>query len=457
MNSALSMFAIFFALMIILCYAEAPVQSFFSVKTGGAIWGSPIFYRGKLMFASYDRNVHVVDAKTGSKIWSAMSDNSVRAGLALNLQSNSVVDATLSGAITMRDLNTGNVLWKHQRKSYTWTFTPICVGDFTFVPMRNDDLIVLSNKDGSELATLRQSSGVWSAPLIIRNSSRGNELQLLVTVTADASVVSTIFSSGTFVENSRWKYDVVPHATHYKQKLHAWIFGSPCLCLFDGTSVIVFGGNDRVVRAVDASSGKELWTSRVSGKISSAPVAVASPSAAITYPVVATESGDVVCLGTSGNIRWQFSLRQSIGSIVGPSVVGGVVVIGGTRGRLVGLDGASGRQLFQTDVANCNIRSSPGLLLEGATLTIAIGCDSGILQTLKVENVQFASSALAGFAKPSVLRDITRALTREAVSPQSVDVGPPQIVTPIAITAVLCAVSGLVLLWRRNHLRKTKS
>lgn len=449
----------FFAIIaspFIFAVAEVPVQLSFSVKTGGAIWGTPIFYRSKLMFASYDRNVFIVDAKTGSKIWSSSSENSIRAGLALCPQSNSVVDATLSGAITMRDLNSGNVLWKQQRKSYTWTFTPMCVDDFTIVPMRNDDLVVLSNKDGSELASLRQSSGVWSSPLVIQNSSR-DTLQILVAVTADASVVSSVFASGAFVETSRWKYDVVPHATHYKQKLHAWIFGSPCLCLFDGISAIVFGGNDRVVRAVSALNGKELWTARVGGKISSAAVAVPSPSSAVTYPVVATESGDVVCLGISGNIRWQYSLRQPIGSIVGPSVLGNVVVIGGMRGRLIGLDGTTGKQLFLIDLPNCNIRSSPGLYLEHATLTIAVGCDNGLLQTLKVENMQSAATT-SSFPKQSLFREITQALKQEAISRKTVDVGPPQITaTPIVITAVMCAISGLVLLWRRNHLRKTKS
>jgi outer membrane protein assembly factor BamB len=442
--------------------AETHVSLLYSVKTGGAIWGTPAFFRGKLFFASYDRNVYAVDANNGGKIWTALAENSIRGSLCVDTTMNGVVAATLSGSITMRDADTGRILWSQQRKSFTWTFSPVCVAGHTFVPMRNDDLVVYSSQNGEEKISLKSSSGVWSAPLVLQNASTPDKVQVIVAITADASVSSAFLQlegPSTVLSESRWKYDVVPGATHYKQKLHAWIFGSPCVCMRKEGSVVVFGSNDKVVRAVDSITGKLVWTSRVGGKVSSTPVSVRG---SVTHPVVvATEGGDVVGLSeVDGTVLWKLSLHQPIGSIVGPSTLGSIVVVGGLRGRVVGIDGVSGSLLFQTDIPQCSVRANPGLRLEVSALLVAIGCENGALNVFKVENIGAALVApvVEIPIKPSVLRDVNHALTHE--SWRDVDTTTPPTphftFTSILIAAVLCSLCGYMLLLRRNQLHKEK-
>lgn len=456
------------ALMLLLLFGDAAptgntkTTTLFVHTTSGAVWGTPLIQSKTVFVNSYDRSITALDRDTGKVSWTKLASNSDRANMVLHAKG--LVDVTLSGTVTMRSTATGATIWEHQRKSMTWVFSPVAFQDFIFVPSRNDDIVVLSASTGEEIASVPSSSGVWGTPLLL--DSGDNSPVLVTCKTADAMVRAFAFHSNGSKSNPLkydkvlWNFDAVPTATHYKQRQHAWVFGGPVACQWNRTqTAVIFGSNDRVVRAVDSKTGVLLWAVKVQGKISSTPVVAycSVDGAATPFPVISTENGDLICFGSTGKIRWQTSIRQSVPSIVSASILNNIVVLGGSRGIVVGVDGADGKVVFQFEVSGCSIRSSCGLSRDGADLIVVCGCADGKVTATRVHNIPqsqvLPSHVDKGVALPAskFLPAIVEGIESASKEPQL----PSR--SPLIIAAVLAVVGCICVFAKQQQSHKTKN
>lgn len=122
-----------------------------------------------------------------------------------------------------------------------------------------------------------------------------------------------------------------------------------------GEGRVFVGTSDAQVVARDAQSGEELWVADVSSEV------LAAPRAADGVVVVRTGDGKVFGLAAdTGAERWVFDRTIPVLTLRGtaaPVIHDGLVIAGFDNGRLVALDLANGRQVWETRLAEPSGRS----------------------------------------------------------------------------------------------------
>ena len=117
-----------------------------------------------------------------------------------------------------------------------------------------------------------------------------------------------------------------------------------------GADLVLVGTPKGMVLAFDQTSGKPLWKSKVASEVLSAP--------RVYQDVVVVRSGDSRIYGLSvadGKRKWVYeratptlSLRSSAGVVIDD---GGVAFVGFAGGKLIALDVASGKVIWEASVA----------------------------------------------------------------------------------------------------------
>lgn len=114
------------------------------------------------------------------------------------------------------------------------------------------------------------------------------------------------------------------------------------------------------VRALDAESGRPLWSRDTELEISG------GPGAGEGLVLIGTSNGEVVALDeNSGDEKWRARVSSEVLSV--PKAAHGVVVVHTIDGKLFGLDTASGQQRWLYD------RTTPVLTLHGSSSPVISG------------------------------------------------------------------------------------
>jgi outer membrane protein assembly factor BamB len=120
--------------------------------------------------------------------------------------------------------------------------------------------------------------------------------------------------------------DLTRHAVVWRYSQEDTEFPYYSSAALDGNRLIV-GGRDKLVHAIDAASGKRLWTFPTRARVDSSPVVAGGR--------VYVGSGDgrlYVLDSASGKKLWEFDTGAGIAA--SPAIAGGRVVIGAEDGRL---------------------------------------------------------------------------------------------------------------------------
>ncbi len=157
------------------------------------------------------------------------------------------------------------------------------------------------------------------------------------------------------------------------------------------------GMDSEFVKALDAKTGKTLWTTRI-GKVGnpdqqpSYPAARSTPTVDGTRIYALSSDGDLVCLDTAtGSLRWTKSLRTDFGGKPGtwayaesPLVDGNQVIVtpGGAEATLIALNKMTGAPVWKSAVPGGDV----------AGYASAIAFDSGGVRQV----AQFLSKGLVG-------------------------------------------------------------
>ena len=128
----------------------------------------------------------------------------------------------------------------------------------------------------------------------------------------------------------------------------AQVAGCPAVLAEQKESLILLGTSGGDVLALDGAGG-ERWRTPVGAKVSAWPVVDELPGAGLSVFAV-DETGRVVCLSPSGEIRWQAELEAEVSPFNSVGVVRGgdstAVVLTDRKGRATGLS-ADGRIIWQ--------------------------------------------------------------------------------------------------------------
>jgi outer membrane protein assembly factor BamB len=123
-----------------------------------------------------------------------------------------------------------------------------------------------------------------------------------------------------------------------------------------GSNMVLIGSSKGDVVASDAETGKEVWVSKLSSEVLSAPQISADGTV-----VVRTLDGKIYGLsGNNGRRLWSFDQTVPALTLRGtsaPAIDGGMVVAGFDGGRVVALEISSGRVMWETSIATPSGRS----------------------------------------------------------------------------------------------------
>ncbi len=122
-----------------------------------------------------------------------------------------------------------------------------------------------------------------------------------------------------------------------------------------GEGKVYVGTSEAQVLARDAKTGEKAWVADVSSEV------LAPPRAADGFVIVRTGDGKIYALDAStGHERWVFDRTVPVLTLRGtaaPVIHAGRVIAGFDNGRLVALDLASGRQIWETRLGEPSGRS----------------------------------------------------------------------------------------------------
>ena len=123
-----------------------------------------------------------------------------------------------------------------------------------------------------------------------------------------------------------------------------------------GNNLVFVGSSKGDVIAMDAKTGDEIWTSKLSSEILSAPIIAEDGTV-----IVRTLDGKIYALnGTNGKRLWSYD--QTVPSLTlrgtsAPTIEGNIVLAGFDGGHLVALETSSGRVMWDTSITTATGRS----------------------------------------------------------------------------------------------------
>jgi outer membrane protein assembly factor BamB len=104
-------------------------------------------------------------------------------------------------------------------------------------------------------------------------------------------------------------------------------YSSAALFQRAGGTMVIVGGRDKIVHAIDASSGKSVWKFTARARVDS------SPAIAGGRVYVGSSDGKLYVLdGSTGQKEWEFDAGEAI--TASPAIAAGRLVIGAQDGRL---------------------------------------------------------------------------------------------------------------------------
>ncbi|HEY3174269.1 MAG TPA: PQQ-binding-like beta-propeller repeat protein [Candidatus Polarisedimenticolia bacterium] len=270
----------------------------------GPIKSSPLVYGGTVYFGDETGAFHAVDARGGIRRWvfqtgSAVVSSATQLGGRIIFGSN---DNHLYG-LSAAD---GSLAWKLETGGYVYS-SPAVTDRFeapAVVSAGCDGFLrVVRARDGAEIKKIELGAYVGASPALREG--------LAFVGTFENQFLAVDLAAGKVI----WRYE------HPERKFP--FYGSAAVA---GRMVVV-GGRDRFVHALDSGTGASIWTWTAGAKVDASPVIVKD------RVIAATAGGDVVVLGLeSGEPLWKFETGSAIAG--SPALSAGRLFIGTGSGTL---------------------------------------------------------------------------------------------------------------------------
>ena len=282
--------------------------------------------------------------QTGEKIWTYKTVEKVeKNSFAPGFKSSPTVTADAiylgdeEGVFHAIDRATGKNRWKFTTGGEIYSSAAVTDGKVLFGSYDNS-LYCLNEKDGQPAWKKFETQGyVHCAPAVvegiafiagcdehlrgidIKTGEQKIELPLETYLIASPAIVGDILYVGTYgseVVAVDWKKKEI--VWRYASGNGEFPFHSSCAVT---DKLVVVGGRDKLVHAIDRATGKKVWTFATRAKVDSSPVVVGG------RVFIGSNDGNLYELGlTDGKERWKHNTGKPISAA--PAVGEGVLVIG---------------------------------------------------------------------------------------------------------------------------------
>ena len=244
--------------------------------------------------------VHAVSVRDGARLWTFKTGSEIKSSPVL--VNGAVLIGSYDGHLYALDARTGVLRWKVLTKGQVHA-TPAVQDGLAFIAGCDAVFRAIRVADGREMYQIESGAYTGASPV----------------VDGDRAYFGT------------FNFEVL--ALDLKRRSVAWRYSQPdaqfpyySSAVLDSGRVIV-GGRDKLVHAIDAATGKSVWTFATRARVDSSPVVAGGR--------VYIGSGDgrlYVLDAASGKKLWEFD--TGAGLTASPAVAGGKVVIGAQDGRL---------------------------------------------------------------------------------------------------------------------------
>jgi outer membrane protein assembly factor BamB len=286
-----------------------------SVNTEGEIHSSANLVHGRVIFGSYDHFLYCLDAKSGEVLWKCETGNYVHCTPAVG--DGRVYVAGCDGKLTAVDGASGKILAQGEMG-----------GAAAAAPLVLDDSIVVATMGGKVLSFWPPATGDLDAGRARRESAPRGTVPFSEKSVEKGDSPQAVSKPATQPDGEE------PDEPEYPALEKRWEFAADGCDFYSSPAhaggLIVLGGRDDQVYAIDATTGLQEWTFRTLGGVDS------SPTIASGRVYVGSKDGTLYVLDlATGKEAWRFTAQ---GQVAGsPAIASGLVIFGDTSGGLYAL------------------------------------------------------------------------------------------------------------------------
>lgn len=292
----------------------------FATNESAAVKSSPTVHGDAVLFGDENGEMHAVDASTGKKKWSFKAEAEIVSSP--NPAGDRIVFGSYDGCIYCVSIADGRELWKFKTEAQVHGTIGIAEG-CAVVGGCDGKLRVLKLADGSEL----------------RSAAVGGQTAASTALHGDRVYLGTLGNQLLCID---WK-TAEPIWT-YENPDRAFPFHASAAVTQD---MVVIGGRDKVVHALDRATGKLKWTFRTQGRVDSSPVVVmvetkpagsahspsVHPSTAETRVYFGSGDGHLYALDLpTGKVLWDFESGSAFSA--SPAIARDRLIIGDEDGTV---------------------------------------------------------------------------------------------------------------------------
>ncbi|MCH8149595.1 MAG: PQQ-binding-like beta-propeller repeat protein [Planctomycetes bacterium] len=269
-------------------------------KAKGAVQSSPLVVGSLVVFGDEEGVIHALDRAKGEMRWTFVTDGQVISSA--NFYDGKILVGSYDGFLYCLAAKDGRLVWKHETDGYLHGSPSVMNG-----------LVVAAGCD-ERLHVLQVSDGK-PEPSVALGSVVG----------ASASLGGSSVFIGTYggeVLSIDWKAKHVAWR-HRDEDKEFPILASAAIT----DKIVITGGRDKTVRALDRQTGKLLWKFVTKARVESSPVIVGERA------FVGSSDGNLYSLSLkTGEKLWHYEAGSPISA--SPAVAAGCLVVGTEDGLL---------------------------------------------------------------------------------------------------------------------------
>ena len=269
-------------------------------EAGEEVKSSPAVEAGVVYFGDELGEFHAVDASTGKRRWTFRAEGGITSSA--NLLGDRVLFGSYDNHLYCLDAANGERVWRYETAGYVHG-SPAVLGGSAVTTGCDGFLRLVDVRTGKESGAVQLGTYVAASCAVLKG--RG------YVGTFGNQVLGIDLEEGRIL----WRYE---HGKHQ--------FPFYASAAVDG-NVVVVGGRDKMVHALDPKTGEALWTFAAGARVDSSPVLVGD------RVFFGSEKGVVHALDVvTGKETWRFETGSAV--VASPAVADGRLVIGADNGVL---------------------------------------------------------------------------------------------------------------------------
>ena len=269
-------------------------------QASGEIKSSPAVFRNVVHFGDGMGVFHAVEAQTGEPRWTFQAEAEIISSA--NFAQDRLLFGSYDQYLYCLSPEDGALVWKFETEGYVHG-TPAIINSTVVISGCDGYLRVINITDGVEQQKIALGDYVGASPAILNNRAYAGTFgnQVLCTALEKSEIL--------------WRYQ--------HPERHFPFYASAAVT----DNLIVIGGRDKMVHALQSQTGQLLWTYPAKSRVDSSPVIVGE------RVFFGTVGGAIAGLHlNSGEKVWEFVIGAAV--IASPSVAAGKLVIGADDGRI---------------------------------------------------------------------------------------------------------------------------